>query len=178
MIRTRPARLLAAGLLATLLGGVAACSGDAEPESSGVVSPTASTSPTASPSPTASASPSDGPSESASSSTPSVTATPSTGGGAAADGAPGALAFFRETEATCRAWAQRTDNPVPPARLWTGARVVGSRGGAVWEVRDGAGALLLVDLAQRKVAPASPGGLPRAYSFGCPSELYLSGALT
>lgn len=177
MTRTRPARLLAAGLLVTLLGGVAACSGDTEPVTSGVVSPTASESasvtPGASPSESASASPSATPSMTSSSS-----ATPSTGGGSAADGAPGALAFFRETEATCRDWAQRMDNPVPPARLWAGARVVGSRGGSVWEVRDGAGARLLVDLAQRKVAPASPGGLPRAYSFGCPSELYLSGALT
>lgn len=94
------------------------------------------------------------------------------------DPADTALAFFRSTEADCRAHASRTGNSPVLTSFFEGAAAEGPAPGGGWIIRDGAGNRLVVDVAGRVVysTDGRDGVLPNEYSFGCPETLYLGSA--
>lgn len=94
------------------------------------------------------------------------------------DPADTALAFFRSTEAACRAHASRTGNPPVPHSFFAGATAEGPAPGGGWIIRDGAGNRLVVDIADHVVysTDGRDAVLPDKYSFGCPETLYLGSA--
>lgn len=95
-----------------------------------------------------------------------------------ADDGSAALAFFAATELDCLAFSEAVGNSPVPHDYFADAQVVGDLGEDAWEVVDGAGNRLVVDLGARVVLSVDgpDAVLPYEYSFGCPSDLYLGSA--
>lgn len=92
--------------------------------------------------------------------------------------ADAALAFFRQTEADCATYAERTSNPVVPSSLFEKAKVIGPSSGPAWLIEDGEGNQLVVNPVARVIhsVDGPSGVLPQIYSFGCPESVYLGSA--
>lgn len=88
-----------------------------------------------------------------------------------------AFDFFQFSQLACIDHADRTGNPAPEVERFNSAAITDVRNWPLAEATDGLGDKLLVDFRGPGVVIYSPEGpegeLPRAYSFGCPEDLYL-----
>lgn len=88
-----------------------------------------------------------------------------------------ALDFFQFSQLACIDHADRTGNPAPEVERFNGATITDVRNWPLAEVTDGLDDTLLIDFSGPRVVIYSTEGpddvLPRAYSFGCPEDLYL-----
>lgn len=93
------------------------------------------------------------------------------------DDGSGALDFFRSTEPICIEHADEFGNPRPEPEQFADAEAVERLDDDLWQIVDGAGNDLIVDLADEVIysIDGPEGILPPEYSFGCPPELYLGG---